>query len=212
STTRGLMQKALDFLFLSDNIVFLIAGIAVLALFAFEVIAALIGGSLHLIHADSDIAFGNDVGGVMDWLNPNEVPVIILMTIFLGVFAALGFSLQWIWLGLGLPLLSPLITAPVTAAGALLPVKAASTVIGRVLPRETTNAITVDSLFGYYGKITIGPVMERAQGQAKVRDDHGVTHYFQVVLDDSGIAEEGDNVVLLERVSDDSHVFVVRKV
>lgn len=208
------MAEVFEFLFRGENIAFLVAGIAVLSILAFEILAMLIGGSLNLIGGHGDIDVGKpDVGGFLDWLNPGHVPVIVLLTAFMGSLSVCGYTMQWLVASMDMPLLHWMMATPIATVFALPIVRGTSAVFNRIVPQETTNAITVEDLFGFYGKMTLGVATNTVEGQAKFKDDHGVTHYLSVVTDGADVrADVGDDVVLLNRLRDDSHVFVVRKI
>ncbi len=204
----------LEFFFKPENIAFLVAGIIVLAILVFELLMALIGGSLHIISTETNLHFDvdkGDIGSAFDWLNPGDIPVIILLTIFLGLFSLTGFTLQWIWEGMGFKPLYWAFTAPIVTAVVMPGLRGCSEFLSKHLPRETTNAVTLDSLEGLYGVVTLGHVTPDIMGQARFKDEHGVSHYLTVVAE-SGEIQTGDDVVLLHRLLDSSAYFVVRKV
>ena len=202
------MNEILNFFVAHGNVGFLVAGCAVLAILLLELCGALLGASLHMFDADADI----DLHGYLGWLNPGKVPVILLLVIFLGCLSIAGYIFHWIWAGMGFSLLSPLFITPVMGAVVLPIVSKFSNVLGRVLHREDSNAVTLDDMLGYYGVVTIGPVQDRVAGQARFSDGHGVSHYIDVLAEPGKSMNVGDNVVLLQRLAEGSFMFVIRKV
>lgn len=149
------------------------------------------------------------INGFMNWINAGHVPLLILIVAFLGGFAALGLTVKWI-AHLIVPFQLPnLVVAPIVTVFTLPIVRNVSSIVGRLFPQDNTNAVSVDSLTGFYGSVVLGPATTDKPGQAKVRDDHGTVHYVRIVPEDQGAIEQGADVVLLERL--DSDTFLVRK-
>jgi hypothetical protein len=204
------MEQVINFLVAPENLAFEIAGCIVAAIFILELLATLIGASLHLFHVDADI--DGDVDGIFAWLNPGKVPVMLLMLAFLGCFSIAGYVFNWIWEGLGFKPLTLLLICPIVGVAVLPLVAKLSAFLGHYLHQDDSNAISLDDLLGYYGTLTLGPIGEKVSGQAKFKDDYGVTHYLDVVAEPRQTIDMGDNVVLLQRLAEDSFMFVVRKV
>lgn len=208
------MNNILDFFVAPGNIAFLVAGCVVLAVLLIELMATFIGFSLHMFDADVDIPLskGAEMDGFLGWLNPGNVPVILLLTMFLGCLSLVGFVGNWVWTGLGFNILSPLFTTPIVGATVLPIVSKFSAIMGHMLHQEDSNAVTLDDMLGYYGVVTLGPVQDRVAGQARFRDDHGISHYVDVVAETGQTIDIGDDVVLLQRLAEGSFMFVIRKV
>lgn len=205
------MDQTLDFFVAPENLGFLVAGCAVLAILLLELLGTLIGISIHMFGASVHVDVDCDADGFMGWLNPGKMPVIILFIAFLGCLSIAGFSFNWIWTGFHFKMLSALFTTPIVSVAVLPIVSAFSNSLGPILQSDDNNAITLDALVGYYGTVTMGPIRDHAAGQAKFKDDFGVTHYMDVVAEPGHTLEMGDDVVLLQRLAEDSFMFVVRK-
>jgi hypothetical protein len=203
------MTEVITFLFASGNLAFLTAGAIVLAMFILELLALCVGFSLHSFNIDADADI--DVDGVLGWLNPGKVPVVLLLTAFLGLFSIAGFITNWIWTGMGFKMLTPLFVSPLVAVMVLPLVSKLSYTLGHLLHQEDSNAVMLDDLLGYYGVCTLGPVQELVAGQARFKDDYGVSHYLDVVAEPGKTIEMGDDVVLLQRFAEGSFMFVIRK-
>lgn len=202
-----------DFFFKPENIAFLVAGVAVVAILVFELMSAIVGGTVHFISAETNISLDShsgDINSPFDWLNPGGVPTIVLLTLFLGLFSLTGFGWQWIWEGAGFEPLFWGFTAPVVAAVIMPVMRVSSTFISKHLPQETSNAVDIESLLGSYGEVTMGPITTDSPGQAKFKDEHGISHYL-TAYSEVGDAQTGDTVVLMGRLSEPNYGYVIRK-
>ena len=52
--------------------------------------------------------------------------------------------------------------------------------LGRIIPRDETTAVSDASLVGRVGTIVIGTARAGKPAQARVRDEHGASHYVMV--------------------------------
>jgi hypothetical protein len=204
------MDQVISFLVSPENLAFEVAGCIVVSILLLEILASLVGASLHMFHVDADL--DGDVEGVFAWLNPGRVPIMLLMIAFLGCFSIAGYVFNWVWEGVGFKPLNALFICPIVGVCVLPLVAKLSALLGEVLHQDDSNAITLDDLEGHYGKVTMGPFTDKIAGQAKFRDDFGVTHYIDVLAEPGTSVDMGDDVVLLQRLAEDSFMFVVRKV
>ena len=68
------------------------------------------------------------------------------------------------------------------------------------MPRDETSAVTEDSLLGRIAVITLGTARVGYPAEAKVRDQHGYSHYIRLEPDSSGCSfDQGSEVLLLTR-------------
>ena len=78
--------------------------------------------------------------------------------------------------------------------------------IARIIPGDETTAISLDSLVGRRGTITIGTARRGSPAQARVKDMHGQPHYVMVEpYDDEQAIGEGETVRLDRR---DGNIFI----
>lgn len=172
--------------------------VALLVMLLIGVVEALgLGASAaHLdVHADAD---GGDLLG---WLGVGRVPLLMLLVVFLAVFGLAGLAIQ--------QLAGPLtlwIAAPAAVAAALPLTGLGARGLARIMPGDETTAVSLDTLVGRRGTITIGTARRGSPAQARVRDIHGQVHYVMVEPygDDLAIAE-GETVRLDRR---DGNIFI----
>jgi hypothetical protein len=95
----------------------------------------------------------------------------------------------------------PLWIATPAAAVAALPLTGlGARGLARIMPGDETTAVSLDSLVGRRGTITIGTARRGSPAQARVSDIHGQVHYVMVEpYDDDHAIGEGDTVRLDRR-------------
>lgn len=152
------------------------------------------------IDADADGPLNGPADGLFTLLGIGRVPFAAWLALFLLIFAGLGVGLQEFARGLlGEPLDRWLAAA--VAAGAAVPFTAVlARPIGRVLPRDETTAVTLDTLVGRRARITDGVARTGSAARARVHDVHGHPHHVMVEPHDAASElHAGDEVLLVRR-------------
>lgn len=179
--------------------VLLLAGIA-----AVEGIALLAGFSVagwidHLLPPpDVDSLADSWLG----WLQVGRVPILVLLVVLLTAFALLGFTLNALVHQL-LGFYPPAILSAVPALlGALPVVRFSGAALARLIPRDETAAVTLDSLVGRVAVVTNGTARTNYPAEARVKNEHGQTIYVHVEPDDpKGEFGPGASVLLVKQLS-----------
>jgi hypothetical protein len=203
------MDTVINFFLLTDNRVFLASATVLGVLFTLELLGLIIGASLsHAINAslDSnhngvpDFAEGSAFGGVFNWLGFGKIPATMVFALFLGYFAIAGLSINWFtnqMVGFTWP---PLLSAPFAVILAMLPLRVASSVISRVMPKDFSSAVSVDELVGQRAVITTGTATAEHNAEARVVDRFNETHYVRVKpIDPTDSIPSGTQVYLDKR-------------
>ena len=192
-------MNALDFFLAAENTSFAVAGIVMLAIGAMQILGLILGLGLSEafenllpdaevdLDADLDVDLDADPnlgeaslqGQFFGWLNVGRVPVLVLLLTFLTSFAVTGYVVQAVALGVT-GLLPSLLVGPLALAAALPATRATSRVLGRILPKEETYAISPEELVGEIATVTLGPIRRRTAGKARVMDAHGNLHFVRV--------------------------------
>ena len=170
------------------NLPFSVALLVMLMIGAVEAFG-LGASAVHLdVHADVD-------GDLLGWLGVGRVPLLMLLVVFLALFGLIGLAIQQ-FAG-PLPLW---IAAPAAAAAALPLTGLGARGLARIMPGDETTAVSLDSLVGRRGTITIGTARRGSPAQARVSDIHGQPHYVMVEpYDDDHAIGEGETVRLDRR-------------
>lgn len=217
------MADITDFFVAGPNTPFLVAACLVAAIFLIEVVALVLGHSLASQHGDIDYTLDANGNGIPDyletgefnlvgWLNPGHVPSMVFLLLFCGTYSIMGYTGQWVFDGLTGQLAPALLAGPVALAISLPFVRSATRVVERIIPKDESSAVTVESLTGDTGVITAGPITREKFGIARFTDKWGTDHSLMVALEGEETVATGASVVLVGAHPDKAIAFVVRKV
>lgn len=202
---------------------FVVALLVMLGLALVEVVAVVSGVGLNdvideYVVSHSGIEVLGDGGGGLDattpadadgiisrflaWLYVGRVPVLMMLVVFLGVFALVGLVGQAALRGLiGWPL-PALVAVPLVAFASLPFVRTSGAVLARWLPRDETTAVDPATFVGRTAEVTGGTARSDLPAQARVVDAFGTQHY---VLVEPDVASEqlatGTRVLLVRQIS-----------
>lgn len=182
----------LAFLSAFENIAFAAALALMLLIGLVEAVGLGVGS------ADFDVGSAHD--GLLTWLGVGRVPLLILLVAFLASFGLIGLAGQQIMLAATGSLLPGMIAIPAATAAALPATSALSRLLSRIMPRDETSAIPIDSLVGLVGTIVIGRAARGSPAKAQVRDPYGQAHYVMAEPDNPDqVFNQGDSVLLVRR-------------
>jgi hypothetical protein len=142
-------------------------------------------------------AYGT-LSGIWLWLNAGQVPVLILVIVFLAAFGLLGLILQTVMLQTVHHMLpAGLAVIPVIFA-TIIATRFTSMGLARVLPRDFTQAVSETSFIGRIAVITLGTARKGHPAQARLTDRYGQTHYVMVEPENAAaVFETGTSVLLI---------------
>jgi hypothetical protein len=174
-----------------------------IALAVMEALALLIGASALHWHDAAGVDHPDGVvGEALGWLHVGKVPILVLLVIFLMTFAVTGFVAQF----LARSMLGSFLPLPVAAGLALVVgvfgVRSLGAALGKVIPKDETTAVADVSLVGRVGTIVIGTARAGKPAEARIRDEHGATHYVMVEPEEPEQSfTTGDSVLLVRHLS-----------
>lgn len=159
--------------------------------------------ALGLGASAAQIDFGADVhgdGDLLGWLGFGQVPLLILLVIFLTLFGLIGLLGQELAAAmLGQPL-SPWLAAPAAALLSLPLMGVTARGAARIMPRDETTAVGRDTLIGRRATVTVGTARVGAPARAIVKDHHGQVHQVMVEpFSEQSQAAEGQSLLLVRR-------------
>lgn len=174
---------------------FTVALAIVLGLLVVEVVALLLGFAVgDAIDASFDV--DADLPDALEWIGLGQVPIMLLLPVFLTGFGLTGFALQTATGGRFSPWL---MAFPALVAAAVFS-RFAGRALGKLFARDETTAVSSESLIGHIGTLTLGTARSGSPSQAKLQDKHGQTHYVLVEpLRDGEAFENGERVILVRR-------------
>jgi len=157
------------------------------------------------IEADADVdvpdASPASIAKVLSWFRIGEVPVLMLFIVFLTVFGVYGLILQSL-VSFFAGFLLPRFVAAVPVFIISLPsIRFIGGIMAKYMPKDETYAISEKSLIGRVATIIAGNATQGHPVQAKLKDEHGQTHYILVEPDKADeILGKGNKVVLVSQV------------
>lgn len=201
----------IEFVTSPENLPFAVALTIMVLIAAIEGVGALLGFALSglLDNLVPELEIDIDTGDVVDpgafgeflsWLRFREVPVIVLLIAFLTSFGLTGLVMQQaLFSSFGFML--PSLVAAVLAFFAAMPgVRFFGGVIGRIMPKDETEAVNADSFIGRPAVLTLGSATNGSSAQARLNDKFGQTHYVMIEPEDDGVVfNQGDALLIVRR-------------
>ena len=154
--------------------------------------------------ADADTELDAEGAGALEGLASlaglGRVPFMIWLASLLLLFALLGLGIQALADNLlGAPL-NRWVAAALAAVAALPATALLVRPLARILPRDETTAVGLDTLVGRRATITIGKALAGSPARAMVQDRFGHPHHVMVEPHDrAGEIREGETVLLVRR-------------
>jgi hypothetical protein len=135
----------------------------------------------------------------LGWLHVGRVPVLVLIVIFLAAFAVTGFAINMVSKSVLGFFVTPLLAVPLAFVCALPVVRILGAGIGKVVPKDETFAVTLDTLVGRIATVMGGTARQGKPAQAKVLNQHGQALYVMVEPEPGVPDLEPNAAVLLVR-------------
>ncbi|MEQ9264736.1 MAG: YqiJ family protein [Balneolaceae bacterium] len=205
----------LEYIFEPYNTPFLYAFYFMLGILSLEVLSLLAGLGIsevidNLFDA-TDVGLEADVDGdvglensflskYIAWIKVKDVPMLILVIIFLAAFSMVGFLGQSILFRLFEIILPK--WASITGAVFLgFPIyKWTARILGEKVFREETSALSEKTFIGQIAEINTGTARVGLPAEAKLKDHFGQLHYFMVEPEDENETfEQGSKVELIRK-------------
>lgn len=210
-----------EFFALEQNTPFAVALTVMFGIALLEGLLTVLGfaltGLLDSLIPENDIDFSPNIDAdspspfskLLAWIRVGEVPILMLLIIFLTAFGLIGLALQSIMSGLfGFLLPSYIASLPVILLSLPI-VRLFGGLLSRFMPKDESDAIEIDTLVGRVATITLGTASQANPAEAKVTDRYGTTHYLMVEPNNvEDQYHQGDEVLLLKR---SGTIFLVTK-
>lgn len=208
----------LELLLAPENVAFATALAVMLGIAALEGVATLFGAGISSLldtlvgDVDIDLDVDTDADGsgaghipgsglvthTLGWLRVGQVPILVLIVIFLTSFGLIGLATQSAVHELTGYFLPAAVAWVPAIVGALPSVRVFGGAIARILPKEETSAVSQTTFIGRIATITIGTAAADEPTQARLTDEHGRSHYVLVEPDVvTDRFETGDKVLLV---------------
>ena len=209
----------LEFLVAEENLAFSVALALMTLLALLEGVGTLLGAGLSGLvdallpdsltpdlHMDApETATPGALSGLLGWLYVGKVPLLIVLILLLMSFGLGGLLLQ----SLARSISGSLLPAGIASAGAALlalPVtRGSARFVARLIPRDETEAVSTGSFVGRVAVITLGRASPGSPAQARLRDEHGQSHYVMIEPDGDSELTAGSEVLIVKMRG---HVFL----
>jgi hypothetical protein len=179
---------------------FLIATLVMLFIAALEGVALLLGMSASS-WLDSIFAHHEVPDSFLGWLHLGRVPLLVLLVVFLASFAVIGFAGNIVVHALFGHYVPVIVGAPVAFVASLPVLRGAGSALSRMLPRDQTAAVSLDSLVGRIAVVTEGTARHGYPAQAKLTTEFGQPLYVLVEPDEAEATfTASDQVLLVKRL------------
>lgn len=198
----------MEFLFSDGNYPFAVALVLMLIIAVLEGVLVVIGlGLSQLIDGllpDVDLSADGEVPNMglsrfLAWLRIGQVPVLIILVLLLMFFGLSGVLLQSLLMS-AFGFMLPAIVAVIPALAVALPLTRLLTgLLGKVLLKDETEAVSSASFIGQVATITLGEARQGSPAEARFRDQFGTTHYLMVEPDGDETYRAGDSVLLVQQ-------------
>lgn len=182
----------LAFLVQPETAPFTIALLLMLLIGAVEALG--LGGSAVDLEMEGGLA-----ADALDWLNVGRLPLLIILVVFLTVFGLAGLFVQQTAIAMLGGMLQWFVAVPAATAVALPGTRLLSRGLAKVLPRDETTAVEIDSLLGRRARIVVGAAARGSPARARVEDRFGHAHFVMVEPVNDGQLTTDDLLLLTSR-------------
>ena len=136
----------------------------------------------------------------INWLSFGRLPALIVLILITTSFGLGGYVVQEAMRRVFGFALEPAVASVPAAIVALFATHHAGHALGRIMPREETDAVSTADFIGRVATVFRGTASSGKPAEAKLTDIHGKTHYVLVEPDDrEQLFAQGSEVVLVRR-------------
>ncbi|OIO71449.1 MAG: hypothetical protein CO186_08890 [Zetaproteobacteria bacterium CG_4_9_14_3_um_filter_49_83] len=198
----------IEFALADENLIFIVALVVMLVIAMLEGVGMLLGmGISELFEAmlpdvdvnSPEVDAGNSLSRLLGWLRFGEVPVLMLLVVFLTAFGLIGLSLQTVAVSTFGVMVPGYLMAIPTLMVAMPVVRVSGGVLARIMPKDETEAVTERSFVGRIAVVTLGCAKPGSPAEARLSDQFGQSHYIMVEPDDDESFPAGTEVLLVSQ-------------
>jgi len=193
---------------LDNNTYFATLLVVVLCISLLEGIMSIIGfGLSNLIdtifpNIDLDIdsidnSSTNSFTELFGWVNKGKTPVVMFIIIALLTISLTGLFIQHTMLLITGSQLPSIIIIPLGTFLGFILTRYVSDFIGKIMPKEETEAVSRDSFIGNIGIVVSNSIHKNLPGEIKVQDIYEKTHYFNAFTNGENILSKNEKVLLV---------------
>jgi hypothetical protein len=192
-----------DFWLANQNLPFAGAGLLLLGLMLIQML-----GAADLVpdldsDMDGDVDGFGAADGLLSYLGLGRLPLMIWLALLLLCFMIVGYAGQQIISGMTGALLPGGLAGALAALAAIPLTAIIARPLGRIMPKDETTAVSIDSLVGRFAYMETGTARPGSPARAKVKDAFGHPHFVMVEPDNDGQQFLPGEKLLLVRREDD---------
>lgn len=151
------------------------------------------------------------VGAAASWLGMTKAPVTIWLAGLLTFFGVGGYAVQAALIGLSGSALPPGLVAAAVFVPSVLAARSFARVVGRMVPRFESTAISQRSFGGRRGVVTVGTASEGNPAQVRFTDKHGNLHFVMAEpLRPDTVIPEGAEVAIVRTRSGEPRILQIQ--
>jgi hypothetical protein len=192
-----------DFWLADENVIFAAGGVLLIGLALLQISGITDFAPDLDADADGDMGAGDVGDGLLAFLGIGRLPLMIWLALFLMLFTLIGFGGQQLVQSLSGEILPALLAGPAAALAALPFTAILARPLARIMPKDETTAVSLDSLVGRFAWVEIGTARRGSPARAKVLDIHSHAHFIMVEPDNDDQAFlAGEKLLLVRRQGD----------
>jgi hypothetical protein len=204
-------------LFAAETMPFAVALGLTIAIALIEVVTLLAGlsaseavdGALPDLQPDAPEVDMPALSQLLGWLSFGRLPALVVVILATTSFGLSGFIIQELMFRAFGFALQPAIASVPAAVATLFSMHHVGHWLGRLMPREQTEAVSTSEFIGRVATVFRGTATSGQPAEAKLTDIHGKTHYVLVEPEESDLAlAEGSEVVLIRQKGPVYHAII----
>lgn len=162
--------------------------------------SAMVDNALPDLDADAPEVELGPLSQTLSWLSFGKLPALVVLILITASFGLIGFAGQEMLRRLFGFAIDPWIASVPAAVGAALVTRHVGGALGRIMPREETEAVSTKAFVGRVATVFRGIAQPGRPAEAKLTDIHGKTHYVLVEPDEGEVdMPEGSEVVIIRQ-------------
>ena len=152
------------------------------------------------VDIDASPAEFSPLSNTLTWLSFGRVPALVVVILMAASFGLIGFIEQAVLRQVFGFTLDPWIASIPAAIGAIFATRHGGRLLGRIMPKEETDAVSTAAFVGRIATVFRGQASAGKPAEAKLSDIHGKTHYLLVEPDEAEqVFPEGSEVVIIRQ-------------
>ncbi len=152
--------------------------------------------------ADGQVDVGHSAfDRMLGWMYFGDLPMLVVLVVLLASFGSIGLGVQYAMVRVTGQLLPGFIVAPIALLASLPVLRVTGGILRKALPRDETTVVSQQALIGRAAVIVLGEARVGSPAQARLKDQHGQSHYVMVEPDQpEECFTAGQSVILIEQV------------